>query len=322
MAGPSNPSQSSSPGASRLAERAPRLPRLSIRSGENELLPQPRFAGPTPWVMAIMVTLTVIAAAAGLALHNLAATARAELAGGITVQILEARPEARDQQARAAVALLNASPGVSSVRLVPDSEINALIAPWLGEDRDGSDAVPVPALIDARLDGPAEPPRIAELQAMLRTRAPAARIEAQAGWLRPVFGAIASLEWLALALVGLLAGAMTAAAVLATRTALGTHHETIEIVHMLGGTDVQIARIFQRTIGLDAMMGGALGLSLALATVELLSRSFAELGAGLLTGGALGWSDWLLLALVPVAGVAIAMTTARYSVLAALRKML
>jgi cell division transport system permease protein len=42
----------------------------------------------------------------------------------------------------------------------------------------------------------------------------------------------------------------------------------------------------------------------------------------MVAGGGLRWTDWLLLAAVPLAGVAIAMLTARLTVLAARRKML
>jgi cell division transport system permease protein len=76
--------------------------------------------------------------------------------------------------------------------------------------------------------------------------APAARVDAQAGWLTPVFSAIHALQWLAGGLIALLALATVAAVLLASRNALGNHRDTIEIVHMLGGTDNQIARIFQR----------------------------------------------------------------------------
>jgi cell division transport system permease protein len=74
--------------------------------GEAELVPQTRLSGPMPWVIAIMVALTVIAAAAGLALRNTASAATAELNGGVTVQIIEASPEARAEQAKAAVRAL------------------------------------------------------------------------------------------------------------------------------------------------------------------------------------------------------------------------
>ena len=48
-----------------------------------------------------------------------------------------------------------------------------------------------------------------------------------------------------------------AAVWLAARNALGGNRDTIEIVHLLGGSDAQIARIFQRSILADAVIGGA-----------------------------------------------------------------
>ena len=292
---------------------------------ESQLVPQTRLSGPMPWVIAIMVLLTAIAAAAGLALGNLTAQASADLAGGITVQVVNASPATRARQANDALAVLRESAGVSAVRLVPAAEVDALLEPWLGsrsDDPAAADALPVPALIDARLRGPADAPAIARLQQRLSRVAPDARVDAQAGWLEPVFGAIAALRWLALALIALLALTMAAAVLLAARTALNSHRETIEIVHLLGGTDGQIARIFQRSAGVDAAAGGALGLVLAVAVVWLIGDRFAALGSGLTGAATLGWGDWLVLALVPLAGVALAMLTARAAVLRALRQML
>ena len=56
--------------------------------------------------------------------------------------------------------------------------------------------------------------------------------------------------------------------------------------------------------------------------VMLLGRQFASLGAGMVSGGALGWAEWLLLATVPIAGVALATLTARLTVLRSLARML
>lgn len=290
--------------------------------GAAELIPQARLSGPMPWVIAIMIALTVIAAAAGLALRNAAATARAELSGGVTVQIVEPAPEARQRQAEAAARRLADLPGVSGVRIVPPEELDRLVSPWLGPEAADGDAVPVPALIDARVRGRITPQRLAGLRQDLRRVAPAARVDAQSSWLAPVFGAITSLQWLAVALIALLGAATAAAVLLASRTALGSNRDTIEIVHLLGGTDAQIARIFQRSIGLDAAVGGATGLALGIAAIMVLARQLAGLGAGLATGGSLDWLDWVVLALVPVAGVGVAMLTARLTVIRALRKML
>lgn len=288
-----------------------------------QLVPQARLTGPMPWVIAIMVALTTIAAAGGLALSNLAQAARAELSGGLTVQIVEADVEERDRQAELALSLLANVKGVQTAERVADSELRELVEPWLGEDIGAvGDAVPVPALIDVRLSGPVTERRLQSLRTLLKGRVPAAEVDAQSSWLAPVFSAIASLQWLALGLVVLLAGTSAAAVWLAARSALGSNRATIEIVHLLGGTDAQIARIFQRSIGMDALMGGAVGLGFGTAAVLLLGRQFAALGSGMIAGGGLSPTDWLAIAAIPLAGVMIAMFTARLTVLAALRKML
>ena len=75
----------------------------------DRLVPHARLAGPIPWVIAIMIALTVMAAGAGLALRNLSNNAQAEIAGGLTVQIVAGAPAARELDARvhAAINLLN-----------------------------------------------------------------------------------------------------------------------------------------------------------------------------------------------------------------------
>lgn len=293
---------------------------LSRGSGPD-LMPQGRLAGPMPWVIAIMVALTVIAAAAGLALSNTASNASEALSGGATVQVVEANSAERDRQAKEAARVLQATPGVIDVRIVSQQEVEKLIEPWLGV-RTGDDGIPVPALVDVRLRDGVDGEKLGQLRRQVRQVAPAARVDAQSTWLKPVFSAIDSLQWLALALVALLGFALAAAVLLAVRTALGTNRETIEIVHLLGGTDGQIARIFQRAIGFDAAGGGAVGLGLGLVVVLLLGQQFEGLGAGLVDSGALDWIDWVLLALVPIAGVVLAMVTARLTVMRALRRML
>jgi len=289
-----------------------------------ELIPQGRMSGPMPWVIAIMVAMTAIALAAGLALGNAVSAAKAEIDGGVTVQIIEPRAEIRAAQAARAVEAIKTLPGVAGLRQVPQAELDALIEPWLGTGIAAATgaAIPVPALIDVRLNGPATARQLATIARRVTPVAPSARIDAQSNWLRPVFDAMVSLQVLAMVIVALLAGALAAAVLLAARSALGANRDTIEIVHLLGGTDAQVARVFQRSIGYDAAGGGAVGLALALVVILSLGRRFEGLGAGLVDNGALVWSDWLILAVVPMLATLLAMLTARLTVLHALRKML
>lgn len=285
------------------------------------LLPRARLGGPMPWVIAIMVALTVLAAGGGLALANLVERASGDLAGGATVQIVEADRERRASQAQAAVALLSDDPAVASVSLLPDGQVAALLEPWLGAGA-SDESLPLPALIDLRFREEVDEALIGQLRTKLVRVAPAARIDAQSTWLAPVLRALSTLRWMSLGLVLLLAFTGAAAVWLAARNALGSNRETIEIVHLLGGNDNQIARIFQRSILLDAIAGGALGLVLGAAAVALMGAQFAALDSGLVAGGGLRPADWAILATVPLFAVAIAVYTARITVLSSLGRML
>lgn len=291
--------------------------------GDPRLLPETQLSGPMPWVIAIMIALTVVAAASGLALRNAARTASADLEGGVTVQIVTAAPAERTRQSAAVLAALRAAPDVAEARQVAQDELNALVEPWLGtKPGDDIEALPMPALIDVRLSAAATSERLGRLRARVAQVAPAARVDAQAGWLAPVFAAIGTLQWLAGGLIALLAFATMAAVLLASRNALGNHRETIEIVHMLGGTDRQIARVFQRSMAFDAAAGGVAGLLLGLLTIFALGHQFAGLGSGMVAGAVLRWPDWLAITAIPLLGVGLAVLTARLTVLAALRRML
>jgi len=295
------------------------------RSGDGGpgLLPDLRLSSPMPWVIAIVIGLTVIAAASGLGLRNAAARASADLNGGITVQIISAAPDARNHQADAALAVLRHLPGVVDAQRVAQNQLNTLLEPWLGtRPGDTIDDLPIPALIDVRLDGPASPGRVKALQGAIEGVAPAARVDGQAAWLIPVFRAIATLQWLAGGLIALLAMATIAAVVLAARNVLVNQRETIEIVHMLGATDAQIARVFQRTAAMEAAAGGIIGLIAGVVAIVVLSQQFSALGSGMVAGAGLGVADWAVIAAIPLGGVALAVMTARLTVLSALRRML
>lgn len=301
------------------------------RGPSAPLISHKAVAGPVPWVIAIMTALTVIAAAAGLSLGSVARTAEADLAGGVTVQIAGPATAEADRQARAAVAVLRSLDGVGDVRRLGVAERTELLRPWLGDEGLGherlggriaedDDLLVLPELIELRLAGGTGPDRLAAVRGALVQVAPDASVSADMAWLAPLGDAIAALQWLALALVGLLVTATAAAVLLASRSALAANRDTIEIMHLLGAHDIQVARMFQRSAAISAAAGGAWGFAVAQLTIMLLAGRFAALGPGNTAAG-LRWHDWLLLVLIPLAGVALAAVTARITVLATLRRM-
>lgn len=291
------------------------------KASPASLLPPTRFAGPIPWVIAILIALVVIAAAGGLALRNLANNAEADLSAAVTVQVIEPNPDLRAERGAAAVKVLAGIDGVRAVRLVPEAELATLLEPWLGEGAASGD-VPIPALIDVELTRRAGPADIARIEAALAAKVPGARVDAQSDWLRPVYGALAALQWLALGLIALVALATGAAVWLAARNAFAGARETVEIIHLLGATDRQISAVFLRTVLREAAFGAAVGTALGVAAIWLLGRQFAALDSGMTSGGAFAPTDWLVIAAVPLAGVLIALMTARITIALALKDML
>jgi len=138
----------------------------------------------------------------------------------------------------------------------------------------------------------------------------------------PVGSFLDTLTWLALGLVALMLAATGAVVVLAARAGLETHRATIEVMHMLGATDVQVARLFQRRLALDAAIGGVAGSVAALAMLLFLATRVAALGSQLLSGITLTVSDWALLVLLPIGFVLLATVIARVTIVAALRRIL
>ena len=289
-------------------------------AAERGLLPEGRLAGPMPWVIAIMMFLTVLAASAGLGLAGAAGRLDDQIGSRVTIQIVEANPQLRDRQAAAATASLGRLPGVSSVRLVPQEEIQDMLEPWLGPGGVEAD-LPVPALIDVDLD-PAGGMDLAQLSAATIAVAPSARLDENAQWLAPLVSLIAALKWLAAGLVLLMVGATTATVFLAARAALDTHRQTIEILHLMGATDVQIARLFQRRIALDALFGGLVGFLLAGIVLFLLGQRVSALGSELLGSTAISLEIGAILLILPLFGVLLAMLVARLTILRALGRML
>lgn len=290
--------------------------RLAPSSSDRRLLGESRAAGPMPWVLAIMTFLTVLAAAGAIALTAAASALGVQVAGRVTIQIADADRPSRDAQAAAAVAAARTFPGVERVERLSEAELARLIEPWIGpNDLD----LPQPALIDVDLADMSMLPR---LQAAVTRVAPAARIDTHASWLAPLKRLIEALRGLALTLILLAAAATAASVVLAARAALNTHRDTIDVLHLLGATDLQIARLFQRRIALDALIGGAIGFAVGAVVLVLLGRQAAALEAGLTDAAALGLSGWLALLLAPICAALLATAVARLTVERALRRIL
>lgn len=281
------------------------------RSPEARLLPIERLHVPTVTVMAIMTFAMIVVGAAGLALANAAGL----VASGVENRYVVELPAAEKERLAAAVARIRSEAGVSKVAPVPEAEMRATLERWLGGAASSAD-LPVPALVTFDVRPGTD---LTRLEARVRQVAPGARLIAQTGELRPLLRSIRALQWLAFALIALMAAATSAAIVLAARGALDTHRSTIEIMHGIGATDEQVTALFQRKIALDAMAGALAGGAAAALVLVLVGSGGAALAGELAGRSPLGARDLVVLALMPLAAVALATFVARFAVLRALR---
>jgi cell division transport system permease protein len=286
-------------------------------TADRRLLPEGRLAGPMPWVIAIMMFLTVLAAAAGLGLNRKASSLNTDMGNRLTIQVLHPDPERREAEARALTAVLEGQQGVEAIRRI---DAQALLEPWIGAGGLGGE-IPIPVMIEADL-ARSDPALFASLRGAAASAAPSARVDENARWLEPLARLISALKWLTALLVLLMIGATAATVVLAARASLDTHRGTIEVLHFMGATDVQVARLFQRRIALDALFGGVVGLVAAIAILLVIGNRVAALGSDLLGSAGLPAASWLLLATLPAAGVLLAMLVARATILRALGRLL
>ncbi|MDX3909270.1 MAG: cell division protein [Sphingobium sp.] len=273
-----------------------------------------------PWVIAIMMFLTVLMAAAGLGLFHAAQLLSRDLAGGATVQVIEADAVSRQDTVARLKQVLARAPEVAKVEIVPESTLLDQLRPWLGDDLASSD-LPVPALIDVQLRSDA-PQVLASLRSRIAPISAGVRVEPHAKFLGPLSGLMRSLAWLAAGIILLMAIATGAVVILAARGAHDSHRATIDVLHLMGATDVQIARLFQRRMALDALFGGTLGFAGAVAVILIVAQRLKSTGSDIVQSIALPGETWLLLAALPIAGVGLAMLTARMTVLTALERQL
>jgi cell division transport system permease protein len=276
-----------------------------------------------PWIVALMVYLATLAVAGALVLGASAARWQSGQSDRLTIQVPPQIPPkqeaAADHWMAPVMDILRATPGIAAVRRLEREELAGLLEPWLGVGNVTAE-LPLPELIDVTVERGAKPD-LEALKRRLEKVAPGVEIDDHGRWMNQLSAAARAAQALALALTVMIAGAATATVVVATRASLAVHRETIELLHLIGAQDGAVAHAFaRRALGLG-LRGGLIGLALAALTYLFLQQATAGLDAPLMPRLDLSLANLAVLAALPLASAAIAMVTARFTVLKALAKL-
>lgn len=269
--------------------------------------------GVLPWVIAVMVYLMVLAVAGGIGVVSATQGWSSGMARSWTVQILSPEGEERDAEVKAVMRFLSEQPGVAGVTVLPEAQARALLEPWLGESAQSAE-LPVPALIDVSLAADATLDSDT-VEQQIKTYAPSSAIDDHDEWLGQLSTFARGLQALAYLIVGLVALATVAIVTFSTQAGLSSHHDTIEILHLIGAEDRQIAREFQWRYLAHGLKGSIVGAIAGIGTVAGIGEMAERLGSeGILSSFSFGPSAWTLLVALPLLIALITMLTARWTV--------
>lgn len=287
---------------------------------QGRLLPHEAGAAPLDLVIGVMAFLAALALGGVLLANRTAESWQAGLLGRLTVQILPQGAAAPDEEVNGALRVLRKTEGVVRARPISQEEALALVEPWIGRDAVVA-ALPFPTLIDVRL-APGATVDISALEARLKAAAPHAVLDDHSRWVARLKITAGTILWSALAILVLIAIATAATVAFATKAGLATHHQIVQLLHMMGARDGFISRAFEWHYFVAALVTSLCGMLAALA-VFMVAGSVEQVGLASVPflpplGLKLAELPWL--ALVPAAAALIAWVTARASVFTALRE--
>jgi len=208
-------------------------------------------------VIAIMTFLAALSAGAALLVADASADWRKEVAREASVQIRPTPGRNLEADLRKAAEILEATPGVREALVYTKAESEALLAPWLGQGLDLSE-LPTPRMIVVRLDADMRADLV-KLKLDLANAVPSATLDDHRLWA----DRLATMAGTAVAVTALIflliVTAMGIAVASATRAAVATNREIVEVLHVVGAADAFIAREFQRRFLALGLRGAAIG---------------------------------------------------------------
>jgi cell division transport system permease protein len=181
-------------------------------------------------------------------------------------------------------AFLASQPGVRQVKPLSVAETSQLLEPWLGQT-DALTALPVPRLIAVVLD-PINPPNFDALRTALSGPYPptsGVSIDDHRRWQRQVRTITRSFALGGVAILLLVAAATTAIIVSATKSAMASNRDIVEVLHFVGATDRFIAREFERHFMRLGVRAGVVGAVWAVVVFLSMPAIMEFLGGGTVT---------------------------------------
>ena len=275
-------------------------------------------------VIAIMCFFACLTAGVVYLVNQTAAAWMRDVGTEVTVQVSpQDTPEATEKLVSRVAFYLGTLPGLNSRHVLSVDESAGLLEPWLGKS-EALKQLPLPRLISVEVDS-SSPPDLAALREALKTEYPdlGVSLDDHRQWQAQIRTVTRFLALVGLAVLLLVGTATVLLIVSATRSAMASNREIVEVLHFVGATDRFIAREFERHFLRLGVKAGLVGAGAAAAAFFIMPFIMPLLGGGpttdaqmgyLVGSGSLDLSGYGLLGIVVVVVAALCMLTSRYGV--------
>jgi len=267
-------------------------------------------------VTAIMGFLACLALGTAWAVHQAAISWTGDAAREITLQIKPVDNVDTDAEVDKALRILAATPGILEAEAMSGEATGKLLEPWLGPDLNMTD-LPIPRLITLKIDQ-VSPPDLAALDARLKAQIQGAVLDNHSVWRDQVRTVAGWIEMAAFLVLTLMLAATIAIVIFATRGAMASNRDVLEVLHLVGARQRFIAREFEYHFLLLGLKGGLIGGVAAVVTFLAARLTFERIAPQTLGGdynnlvGALsiGWSGYAGIAgIIAILAVLTALTS-------------
>ena len=176
-------------------------------------------------------------------------------------------------------------------------------------------------MINVEIDGSLELD-VAGLETELRAVVPGATIDDHRIWMDGFIRSLHAVEALGILVFIFVAIATVGTIVFATRTGLGLHRETIEVLHLIGARDSYIAGQFATRSMFLGLRGSLIGILAAVPVLLGIGLLVNSLDSGFLPKMELTAAGWTAIALLLPTTAIVAWITARITVVRTLNRRL
>lgn len=232
-------------------------------------------------VITIMCFLACLTAGAVYMMNQSASAWLRDIASEVTVQVEAKERTDVDKTVAEVSAFLTRQTGIAAVRAISMADASQLLEPWLGQT-DALRTLPVPRLIAVELDR-TTPADLDAVRASLGQQFKGVTLDDHRRWQQQIRTITRSFALGGLAILLLVGAATTAIIVSATKSAMASNREIVEVLHFVGATDRFIAREFERHFLRLGVRAGVVGAVWAMAVFLTMPMLMEVLGGGAVT---------------------------------------